>query len=118
MASEKSCEEVSINGYPRTRLFKWSLANGDWGYPVMLPRYSDKTVQVSGTFGVGGTILIEGSVMRDSPVFETLNDSQGNALSFTGPKIEAIVENPYQVRPIVTVGDGTTAIDVYLLVKE
>lgn len=38
-----------------------ALANGDDGTPISFSQYTDKSVQVSGTFGVGGTLRFEGS---------------------------------------------------------
>jgi len=100
------------------RVFLWeNLINGDDGEPLYLPQHSDKTVQVIGTFGVGGTCLIEGSCMTVTPTYGTLNDSQGNALSFTAAKLETVLEDPYIIRPRVSAGDVTTDLDVYILVK-
>lgn len=75
---------------------------------------SDKTVHVKGTFGTGGTLVIEGS-NNGGTTFATLNDPQGNPLSFTVEKIETILEKTELLRPRVTAGDGTTNLSVYLV---
>jgi hypothetical protein len=81
-----------------------------------MPAANDRSVQVTGTFGSGGTLLIEGS--NDGGVtWGTLNDPQGSALSFTSSKIEAIQELTAMIRPRVSAGDGTTALAVYVLVR-
>lgn len=70
------------------------------------------TVQVTGTFGVGGTVVIEGS--NDGTNYVTLNDAGGAALSLTAAGLKAIRELPAYIRPRVTAGDGTTSLTVTL----
>lgn len=99
------------------QLIKWgSLVNGDTGRPFPCPHLADETIQVIGTFGVGGNCRIEGSNMLESQIYSPLNDSQGNALDYTSEKVEQILENAYWVRPNIAAGDGTTLLDVYMLV--
>lgn len=99
------------------QLIKWTgLANGDTGAPLPCPHLADETVQVVGTFGVGGNCRIEGSNFLETPTYGTLNDPQGTALDFSLAKIEQILENTYWVRPNVTAGDATTDLDVYMLI--
>lgn len=93
-----------------------SLANGDSGTPVSLAAYSDRSIQVNGTFGSGGNVNIEGSL--DGTNYFTLTDPQGNALAVTAGKIEAISELVAFIRPDVTAGDGTTALTVTLLARK
>src|SRR5512139_3355118 len=98
-------------------LIKWpDLANGDTGQPFRCPHYTDKAVQISGTFGAGGNCRIQGAHDPDSPTWATLNDAQGNALDVGLAKIEQVLENVYQIQPNITAGDGTTALTVHLLV--
>ncbi len=91
---------------------QWALAQGDSGVAVDLPRFSDKAVQVAGTWGTA-VVAIEGTI--DGTTYATLTDPQGNALSFTADKIEAITELVRAVRPVVTGGNGTTALVVSLI---
>lgn len=94
-------------------LVKWlALANGAAGEPITDSAYGDRTVQVTGTFGSGGTVVIQGS--NDGQNWKTLVDPQGNALSFTSTGLELILECPRYTRPNVTAGDGTTSINVYI----
>lgn len=97
-------------------LYTWAdLANGDTGIDFSNLLLSEKTVQVTGTFGTGGTVALEGS--NDGTNYETLKDPQGNSLSFTAAGLEAVQENPRFIRPNVSAGDGTTALTVTLAVK-
>lgn len=73
-----------------------------------------KSVQVTGTFGAGGTVVIQGS--NDGTNYVTLNDNQDNPLSLTSAGIESIQENTRYVRPFVSAGDGTTDLDVTMVV--
>jgi len=100
-------------------LVKWeglTKTTDDTGEPYICPHYADKSVQLIGTLGVGGVCTIQGSNMKDSPTYATLNDAQGNAMTMDALKIEQILENSYLVRPAITAGDGTTDLDVYMLI--
>lgn len=105
-----------LTTYPAvgSSLSTWTaLANGQAGDNISAFQFSDKTVQVGGTFGVGGSVTIQGS--NDGTTWNTLTDLQGNALTMTASAIEAISENPRYIRPNVTAGDGTTALNVTIL---
>jgi len=100
-------------------LVKWeglTKTTDDTGEPYICPHYADKSVQLIGTLGVGGVCTMQGSNMKDSPTYATLNDAQGNAMTMDALKIEQILENSYLVRPAITAGDGTTDLDVYMLI--
>lgn len=76
--------------------------------------YVDRTVQVKGTFGVDGTIVIEGS--NHGGLYATLNDSQGNAISITTAKIVQLLEVPLLIRPRLSDGEiGVTDLDVIIV---
>lgn len=97
-------------------LISWTgLANGDSGRPAELLDYSDMTATFEGTFGTGGSVTMEGS--NDGSNFYPLTDPQGNALTKTGAAMELILETPRYIRPRVTNGDGTTAIQVRILAR-
>ena len=105
------------SGNTRTILAQWAdLANGDEGEALPFSQYADKTVQVVGTFGAGGSVTIEGS--NNGTDWAVLADAQGNALNITSAKIEQVLEVTQYVRPRVTAGDGTTSINVILLARE
>ena len=95
------------------------LLNGDSGSAYSAASLSDKSVQVFGTFGAGGTLIIEGS--NDSgTTWATINDTRGEttgALSFTGADLRQILENCEMVRPRVTAGDGTTSLTCIIVAK-
>jgi hypothetical protein len=88
----------------------------DSGEVVELPNFADRSVQVVGTFGAGGSLRIEGSI--DGTNYATLTDPQGNALDITAAKIEAISEATRYIRPRVTAGDVTTSLAVHILFKK
>lgn len=92
------------------------MANTDDGAPFPFAEWADRSVQVIGTFGVGGNLLWEGS--NDGGVtYAPLTDPQGNALNFTAAKIEAVTEICELARPRVTAGDGTTSLTVIVLAR-
>jgi hypothetical protein len=95
-------------------LAKWGpLANGENGNPAQLRKWPTKTVQVFGTFGVGGSVSFQGS--NDGVSWATLKDSLGAALTFTSAGLRDILENCAQYRAIVTAGDGTTSLSVWVM---
>lgn len=97
-------------------IFTWSgLANLDDGDPVAMSAYSDRSVQVTGTFGVGGNCRIQGS--NDGVNWAVLTDPQGNDLNITSAKIEAVLEVTRLIRPLITAGDGTTNLAVTMLCR-
>lgn len=108
-------------------IIKWAaLANGDTGLPFALPQHNDKSVQIYGTFGTGGSVRLEGSdeapktVENPTPVtptWATLNNPADAPLTFTAAGLEAVLENSSQIRPNVTAGDGTTALTVIVTAK-
>jgi hypothetical protein len=93
------------------------LAVNDTGLPFVLSQYADRSAHVTGVFGVGGLVVIEGS--NNSTDYATLNDPQGNPISFNlTNKIEAVSEIVVALRPKVTGGDGSTLVNISMLVRK
>ncbi|MCW5745835.1 MAG: hypothetical protein KIT36_06515 [Alphaproteobacteria bacterium] len=97
--------------------FRWTgLLNGDDGAPVKFGPFADRSVQVTGTFGAGGTLLMEGS-NDGGTTWATLKDPLGANVSFTATGIKMVGDLPYQIRPRVSAGDGTTSLAVHLMMR-
>ncbi len=97
-------------------VYVWSaMANGDVGAPAGITGSGDRSAQVSGTFGAGGQVIIEGSL--DLVNWFTLRDPSGVNLSFTSAGLRAVLENVVGLRPRVTSGDGSTALDVVVVTR-
>lgn len=93
---------------------QWTgLLNGDDGNPESPGRLSDRSIQVSGTFGAGGSVSIQGS--NDGINWVILRAPDSTPLTFTAADLKEILENTQYVRPVVTAGDGTTSLTVNLL---
>ena len=116
MATVNYSEAVgSVAGREEGRLITWAgMANGDVGQAYGKPPWSDRSVQIIGTFGSGGNVRILGSL--DGANFATLTDPQGNAIDVTAAKIEQVTEATVEIKPQITAGDGTTSLTVLLLV--
>ena|SRR5437899_2316303 len=106
------------------RVVTWGpMANTDIGTPYAAPHRSDKSVQATGTFGVGGTVTIEGSNNPDSATaaFSTLHDpSVTTALTLVSgaaTSLKQVLENTWFIRPNITGGDGTTSVTVRMLIQ-
>lgn len=103
--------ELEKPGQGQAWIASWPLMlNGDVGETVDLANYADRSIQVEGTFGAGGSCAIEGT--NDTANFRTLNDPQGTALAITAAGIKSVTEVSRQMRPHVTAGDGTTSLTV------
>lgn len=90
-----------------------NMANGDVGQAYSRYIWSDRSVQVEGTFGAAGNVAFKASI--DQTNFRVINDPQGNAINITTAKIVQITEATLQIRPEVTAGDGTTSLTVSFL---
>lgn len=98
-------------------LFSWGpMLNTDVGAPVQAPSYPDKTIHVTGTFGVAGNCRLQGTAETAvvPASWQSLTDPQGNILDVGVAKVEAVQENVHQYRPNITAGDGTTSLTVLL----
>ena len=106
-------------------VMKWLglRVTGDIGKPIALANFPDKSVQLIGIFGAGGTVVIQGNnkIDPDNPDtppaddWQTLTDPLGSSLSFTSAGLKQIQENTYWIRPYVSAGVYLTDVDVYLV---
>lgn len=97
-------------------LFTWTgLLNGDTGAAIELDDWGDRTIQFTGTFGTGGTIVLQGS--NDNSNWFSLTDPQGNAISKTAAGMETVMETPRYTRVSVTAGDGSTSLTAILFAR-
>lgn len=99
------------------RVVSWTpltLTNAD-GEGVRYGGSGDRTIQITGTFGAGGTVVVEGSL--DAINWFGLRDPSSTLISFTASGLKAILENVVYVRPRVTAGDGTTSITALMCVR-
>ena len=87
-----------------------TFAGSDVGAPLRLACYGDKTFQVFGTLGVGGSVVIEGS--NDTFNWAPLSNRQGTAMAFTAGGFNTSQDKPVYVRPRITAGDGTTSLTI------
>lgn len=99
-----------------TRVRWTGLLTGDTGEPLSMAQFFDRSIQVVGTFGPGGTLIIEGS-NDGGGTYSTLTDVIGNNLSLTSSALRQVSELPEYLRPRVTGGDGTTDLDVYMFLR-
>ena len=117
MATRNGTFDTNVSNLNSAALITWTgLLNGDDGAPVQWCDFADRCMQVAGTFGVGGSVTLEGS--NDGTNFLALNDPQGNAITKTAAAIEQVLELPRYVRPRVTAGDGTTSLTVTILMRK
>lgn len=106
-------EQINERGMRAT----WpNMANGDVGAPISWTNYMDRSVQVEGNFGAGGSVAIEGS--NNATNFRGVSDLRGTALAINNARIEQLEDCVFQLRPNVTAGDGTTLLTVSLFARK
>ena len=92
------------------------LLTTDVGTAESPGRLADKSVQIIGTAGAGGSVNIQGS--NDGTTWVSLTASAaatpGQSLATAAPGVYQIIENTLFVRPSVVGGDGTTSLTVIL----
>ena len=88
-----------------------SMLKDDDGGPVRLAVYSDRSIQLTGTFG-GASVTIGGS--NDGITYHALSTPAGDALTLSAAGLYQILELPVFIKPRVFGGDGTTNINVIL----
>jgi len=56
--------------------------------------------------------------MDENPEYDLLTDQQENPLEIsTSSPMKFVTQNPYMMRPNIVGGDGTTNLNIYLVIK-
>ncbi len=84
------------------------------GNGIESAKFPDKTVQVIGTFGASASIAVEGS-NDDGTTWFACHDITNAVIALTAAGGALIVENPKLLRPVLSNGDGSTDVDVYVI---
>lgn len=95
-----------------TVVYSWSpLTEADTAVEVVIHGATLLSIQIEGTFGVGGSVGLEGSnsVSGAFSPYTTLS-------SFSAPGISPVEETSLRVRPTILAGTGVS-VTIYLLVK-
>lgn len=96
-------DKVDLSG---VRVRKWAnMTTGDVGEHIILTKFNDRTVHVTGTFG-GATVVFQGS--NDGVEFLPMRDVFNAVVSASEPKLITLTEVPLYVRPAVTGGTGVS----------
>jgi hypothetical protein len=105
-----------LDGQGMFTLLSWVglAASGDVGDTQLYPEFADRSVQVTGNFGTGGAIILEGS--NNGSDWGTLRDPLGDALLFTSADIRSVLEATRYVRPKQSAGSGSS-LNVYLYAR-
>lgn len=89
---------------------------GDTFEPMSLARYSDRTVQVTGTYS-GATISIQGTC-KDKTNYSVLTAADGLDLNFTsGSRNKFITEATAWTTPVISGGDVNTLVDITFICR-
>lgn len=102
----------SSNGH--AYIVTWEqLTENDTAAAVELIQFSDRSVQITGTFG-GDAVTLQGS--NDGSTFATLNDPFGDPISMSAAGISGIAELTRWVRPGTPAGSSAD-VDVFLVIN-
>lgn len=90
------------------------LANGDNTASVSVLGFDEAVVAISGTFGAGGSVTVEGSI--DGTTWYAVPSAVGLPITAAGV---AALPNLFSrfLRARVTAGDGTTALTAVFLLR-
>lgn len=114
--------ELPHSGPQRGWIAQWTgLLNGDTGEPLQLHDYADMSMQVTGTFGAGGSVAAEGSNDATTTLngtYNALRDPGGTTIALTAASLKTILEKSRWLQPHVTAGDGTTALVVTMFFRK
>lgn len=92
------------------------LLNGDDSAPADIAGFDSATVQIAGTFGTGGTAILEAT--NDGTTWAPVLSLAGTAISLTAAGIVALQTTAFrQVRARVTGGDGTTNLSATIFAR-
>jgi hypothetical protein len=93
------------------KVIQWTLTDANpGGQPFVVGgHFPDKSIQVFGTFGSGGTVKLQGTNEPDTPSnWDNLDDPQGSEISLAAAGIEEVLQNTLQIRPYLSAGTGVT----------
>lgn len=107
---------LSYRGVSVTQWTTLTTTNADGGW-LELPRFTDRSIQVSGVFGAGGSVSIQGTNEPGQTNPVTLTDQAGVALALTTAALKIVLQNSTFIRPFITGGDGTTNLTITLMAK-
>lgn len=89
----------------------YGMGKDDDGEPVQLVVFSDRSVQIAGTFG-GASITIGGS--NDGVTYHALTDTAGVPLTLIDTALRQIMELPVWIKPRVFGGSPATNLAVII----
>jgi hypothetical protein len=95
----------------------------NYGSPIAMPGWSDRSIQLLGDLGTGGAVTMYGSNKAapdesDDDDWAILTDPQGNNIALSSLKVEQISELTRWVRPKITAGNGSTSLTAILLLAK
>lgn len=97
-----------------TFIITWTpVTSADSCQAVSFPEYSDRSVQVLGTFN-SASVAIHGS-NDGGTTFAALNDPTSTVIALTAAGIKAVLENTDQIKPVITGGGGSQSLTVAIL---
>ena len=105
--------KLSSENSGNVQIVTWTgLTTDDTGQPWRRNDYTDKCVTITGDFGSGATVTMQGS--NDGTNWFSLTDPQANAIAKTAAAMEQILENPVWIRPSVS---GGTSPDLDIIIS-
>lgn len=101
--------------YQGIAIVQWpNVASGDTCAPIELCKYSERSIQLSGTLGPA-TISLDGSLTGD--VYETLLDHNGVPVSLDCNGVRQLSVLTRYAKPVITGADGTTSVTITVMLK-
>lgn len=118
MATINASTNADVQGDGSVQLIRFAgltQTGSDVTAPIEWCQFSDRCVQIQGTWGAAGGLAIEGS--NDGTNYVTLNAASGGTLAFSADGLKQVLEVPRFARARVTGGDGTTSLNVTFVMR-
>lgn len=97
-------KDITFKGNGAAYQVIWTpVTENDTCAPVRFPEYSDRSIQVAGTFG-GSSTAIQGS--NDGTNYASLRDPSHTTIAITSAGIQAVLENSVYTQPVISGGSS------------
>ncbi len=101
--------EIGYGNFAAKQAIWTPVTSADTCGAVTFPEYSEKSIQVAGTFD-SASVAVNGS--NDGTNYVALNDPGGTVIAVTSAKIKGVLEKTMFVQPVATSGGGSQSLTI------
>ncbi len=102
----------------KCKIWLWeTVTSGDTCAPVKMPYLDDATIYSFGTFSGAASVALHGSPQVENPTLFVALTSNSLAIAHTAAAASVVDQNATYYKPVVSAGDGSTDLDIYIVIK-